>query len=147
MIRKQILNNIENEYVTESELITKLNISRDNLKKNLEKLVQTGYNIKYDNANGYKLISSPDIVEPYEIKRDLKTKYIGNNIHFYDEVESTNTTALKFVKEGAPDGTIIIAEHQKAGKSRKKTDWESPKGGIWMTMILRPEVQLEDAQN
>lgn len=145
MIRKKILKNIENEYITESDLLKKLDITHEKLKENLLKLRESGYQIILDEEKGYKLKSIPDILEPFEISRGLETKYIGNNIHLYKEIESTNTTAKKFVEQDAQEGTIIIAEHQTAGKTRKHDGWVSPKGGIYMTMILRPDVSLEEA--
>lgn len=145
MIRQHILKNIEEEYATESELIKRLEISEEKLIKNLEILKEAGYKIIYDKEKGYKLEETPDIVEPFEVSRGLDSKYIGQNIHFYKEVESTNDTAKKFVENDAPEGTIVIAEHQTAGKSRKRADWASPAGGIYMTMILRPAVNLLEA--
>lgn len=145
MIRKHILKNIQEEYVTESELIEKLNITHEHLKENLMKLKDAGYDIRHENEKGYKLFNTPDIIEPFEIERNLSTKYIAHNIHFYQEVTSTNDIAKKFVENNAPEGTVIIAEQQTAGRSRSKSDWASPEGGIWMTMILKPEVSLLEA--
>ncbi|RAP47882.1 MAG: biotin--[acetyl-CoA-carboxylase] ligase [Methanosphaera sp. rholeuAM6] len=145
MIRQHILKNIEEEYATESELLKKLEISEEFLKKNMEILKEAGYKIVHDNDKGYKLEDAPDIVKPYEVSRGLKTNYIGHNIHFYEEVESTNLTAKKFVEADATEGTVVIAEHQTAGRSRKRADWVSPEGGIYMTMILRPEATLLEA--
>ena len=145
MIRQHILKIIEDKYATESELTEKLEISQEKLKNNIEILKEAGYKIVHDDEKGYKLENTPDIVKPYEVCRGLKTKYIGNNIHFYEEVESTNITAKKFVEDNATEGTVVIAEHQTAGRSRKRADWVSPEGGIYMTMILRPDVTLLEA--
>lgn len=145
MIRQHILKNIEDEYTTESELLKRLEISEEKLIKNLEILKEAGYKIVHDIDKGYKLEETPDILEPFEVSRGLNSKYIGHNIHFYQEVESTNNTAKKFVDDDSPEGTVVIAEHQTAGRSRKNVDWASPEGGIYMTMILRPDVTLLEA--
>ena len=145
MIRQHILKNIESEYTTESELLKRLEISEEKLIKNLEILKEAGYKIVHDSDKGYKLEDTPDILEPFEVGRGLNSKYIGHNIHFYQEVASTNITAKKFVEDNAPEGTVVIAEHQTAGRSRKHADWVSPEGGIYMTMILRPDVTLLEA--
>lgn len=145
MIRNSILKNIEDGYITESDLIKRLDLTHEMLKQHILNLKESGYNIVHDEDKGYKLLSTPDILEPFEVKRGLKTEYIAHNIHFYDKLESTNNTAKKFVDQGAPEGTVIIAEEQTAGRSRKKADWASPQGGIYMTMILRPEVSLIEA--
>ncbi|WP_455645623.1 biotin--[acetyl-CoA-carboxylase] ligase [Methanosphaera sp.] len=145
MIRKDILKSIEDEYVTESELLKKLDITHEKLKQNIKNLKETGYTIKFDEEKGYKLHETPDTIEPFEISRGLGTKYIGHNIHLYDEVKSTNDTAKKFVEGGAKNGTIIVAEKQTAGRTRKHDQWISPEGGIYMTMILRPDIDLTEA--
>lgn len=145
MIRQHILKNIEEEYATESELLKKLEISQEKLKKNIEILKDAGYTIIHDTDKGYKLEDTPDIIEPFEVGRGLKSKYMGHNIHFYEEVESTNNTAKKFVDDDSPEGTVIIAEHQTAGRTRKHAEWVSPEGGIYMTMVLRPKVTLLEA--
>lgn len=145
MIRKHILKHIEQEYVTESELIEKLNITHEKLNENLQKLTKAGYDIRHNQEKGYKLFDTPDILEEFEIGRDLSTTYIGNNLHIYKEVTSTNDVAKKFVDDDAPEGTVILAEQQTAGRSRKRTDWASPEGGIYMTIILKPEITLLEA--
>lgn len=145
MIRKKILKNIENEYMTESDLLNKLDITQEKLKQNLIKLQECGYKINMDEEKGYILKDIPDILEPFEISRGLEAKYIGQDIHLYKETKSTNDTAKKFVEEGAKEGTVIIAEHQTAGRTRKHEAWVSPEGGIYMTMILRPNVSLTEA--
>lgn len=145
MIRKKILKDIENSYVTEIELLNHLNITNEKLHDHISNLKNVGYDIVFDEKKGYKLEKAPDILEPYEISRGLKTNRIGNNIHFYDELESTNDTAKKFVEEDAKEGTVIIAGHQTAGRTRKYAGWISPEGGIYMTLILRPELSLVEA--
>lgn len=145
MIRKHILKTIEEEYVSESELIEKLNITHDKLNENINKLINAGYDIRHEENKGYKLFETPDILEQFEIERHLSTNYIGNNIHLYKEVTSTNDIAKKFVDDDAPEGTVIIAEQQTAGRSRKRADWVSPEGGIYMTIILKPEITLIEA--
>lgn len=145
MLRKKILRNIEDEYVTESELLQKLDITHEKLRNNIKNLKEAGYQIAFDDDKGYKLKKVPDILEPFEISRGLGTKYIGHSIHFYEELESTNNTAKQFVDQDAEDGTVIIAAKQTAGRTRKHEKWASPEGGIYMTMLLRPDVSLEEA--
>lgn len=144
MIRLHILKNIEEEYATESELLKKLEISQEKLHKNIEILKEAGYEIIHDDQ-GYKLEETPDIIEPFEVSRGLRSEYIGHNLHFYEEIESTNDTAKQFVENDAKEGTVIIASQQTAGRTRKHADWVSPEGGIYMTIILRPEVTLLEA--
>ena len=61
-------------------------------------------------------------------------------IHRFDTVDSTNTLAKTMAREGAPHGTVILADHQSAGRGRLGRSFDSPAGaGIYMSMILRPD--------
>lgn len=63
----------------------------------------------------------------------------GELIHHYDSVESTNTLAKAMAAQGAPEGTVIIADHQTGGRGRRGRSFHSPAGtGIYMSVILRP---------
>lgn len=60
-------------------------------------------------------------------------------IHYYDAIESTNTAAKKMASEGAPEGTVLLAELQTGGRGRMGRSFHSPAGsGIYMSVILRP---------
>lgn len=62
-------------------------------------------------------------------------------IHRYTVIDSTNTHAKRMADEGAPNGTVIIAEHQTGGRGRLGRSFHSPSGaGIYLSMILRPEL-------
>ena len=58
----------------------------------------------------------------------------------FDVLQSTNVTAVAFAKESAPEGTVIVAERQEGGRGRMHRVWSSPKGGLWFTIILRPQI-------
>jgi len=62
---------------------------------------------------------------------------IGSKIYRFDEVDSTNEYAKSLIGK-APEGTIVLADRQTAGKGRFGRSWYSPEGGIWMSVILRP---------
>jgi BirA family biotin operon repressor/biotin-[acetyl-CoA-carboxylase] ligase len=68
----------------------------------------------------------------------LKTKKLGRALLFLDECPSTNDVGREYAIEGAPHGLLIVSESQSAGRGRHGRDWISPRGGIWMTLILRP---------
>lgn len=61
-------------------------------------------------------------------------------IHRFDSLDSTNVRAKAMALEGAPHGTVVIADHQTAGRGRLGRSFHSPAGsGIYMSIILRPE--------
>ena len=63
----------------------------------------------------------------------------GELIHHFDTVESTNTLAKSLAAQGAPQGTVILADHQTGGRGRRGRSFHSPAGsGIYMSVILRP---------
>jgi len=84
-----------------------------------------------------------DLLLPQEIKNGLSTDYIGQKIFYFPELESTNIIAKVKASpraEGINEGTIIIAERQSAGKGRLGRRWFSPLGGIWLSIILYPQL-------
>ena len=74
-----------------------------------------------------------------EIRRFLKTKWAGQNLFCYDEIDSTNTCVLKLGEAGAMHGTVVVADQQNMGKGRRGRNWVSPpKTNIYMSLLLRP---------
>lgn len=77
-------------------------------------------------------------------KLKLKTKYIGKGLHYFDEVNSTNEKANELAVD-VEEGTVIIAEKQKKGIGRFGREWISPKGGVYVSVILKPKISPIDA--
>lgn len=77
-------------------------------------------------------------------KLKLKTKYIGKGNHYFDEVNSTNEKADELAAN-VEEGTVIIAEKQKKGIGRFGREWLSPKGGVYVSVILKPKISPIDA--
>jgi len=133
----------EKEYVSGEVLANKLSISRVAIWKQIQKLKDIGYKIISDQNLGYCLVSRPDLLLPQEIQRGLSTSYIGKEIYYFPELKSTNTIAKEKAlhkAEGINEGTLIIAERQSAGKGRLGREWFSPAGGIWLSIILYPQL-------
>lgn len=66
-------------------------------------------------------------------------RIIGRKIERFTELNSTNDLAKKLAVGGAPEGTVVIAEIQKSGRGRCGRRWSSPPGGLWLSIILRPD--------
>ncbi len=77
------------------------------------------------------------------VKRGLQTRIIGQTVHFFRDLPSTNDLAKELAGISAKEGTVIIAEKQTKGKGRQGRDWISPEGGLWFSVILRPKVSPE----
>lgn len=80
-----------------------------------------------------------DNLESY-LKNQLITVLVGKQIYFYPSVTSTMEIARKLAKEGATDGTVVIAEKQTAGRGRLDRTWLSPENNLAMSIILHPSL-------
>jgi BirA family biotin operon repressor/biotin-[acetyl-CoA-carboxylase] ligase len=80
-----------------------------------------------------------------KITAKLETDFVGREIYYFEKLSSTNITAKEQAEKGANEGTTIIAETQTTGKGRLNRRWFSPKGGVWFSIILRPQMRPEDA--
>jgi BirA family transcriptional regulator, biotin operon repressor / biotin---[acetyl-CoA-carboxylase] ligase len=78
-------------------------------------------------------------LSPEILKKDLKTTVIGREILYYSTLPSTMDTARDKARSGAPEGTVIIAGEQTAGRGRLKRSWISPVGNVALSIILRPD--------
>ena len=79
-------------------------------------------------------------IKASEISKDLDTTWAGKNLYVFDEVQSTNTVAKFLAINGAENGTVIISEKQTDAKGRSGKAWASPIGGIWLSLIVKPNV-------
>ncbi|NLW56126.1 MAG: biotin--[acetyl-CoA-carboxylase] ligase [Firmicutes bacterium] len=134
----------EHQFLSGQELAVQLGVTRAAVWKQVETLRGLGYEIEAYPRQGYRLLSRPDRLYPWEIAQGLRTKLLGKTIEYYDELSSTNQRAKELLVS-CPEGTVVLAESQTAGRGRLGRRWFSPPGtGIWMSLILRP--QLPPAQ-
>jgi len=134
-----VLRSKTHTYISGEQLSRELNMSRTAVWKHVNALRALGYRVEAITSMGYKLISSPSLLLPLEIKNGLKTEFIGHNIHWEYEINSTNTLALQLAEKGAPEGTVVVSECQKHGRGRMGRAWLSqPEIGIYLSLILRP---------
>lgn len=81
-----------------------------------------------------------DSLSAASVTHNLETRFIGQRVIYYPSVTSTNEAAKRKARQGAEEGTVIIADEQTAGKGRKKRVWLSPGGNIALSVILRPDI-------
>ena len=82
------------------------------------------------------------ILKPEILKQQLAGKFIGHQLHYYEEIGSTNDEAFRLGLAGAPEGTALIANSQSAGRGRMQRVWHSPAGSnIYTSIILRPQIE------
>lgn len=141
----QILRQSEG-YISGQELCEKLGVSRTAVWKVIKQLREQGYEIEAAQNRGYRLVAVPDVLSKQEMKSCMHTKWLGHNIFYYDEIDSTNTEAKRKAEAGEPHGTLVVADMQSAGRGRRGRDWSSPKHqGIFFTILLRPEIEPVNA--
>ncbi len=136
-MKGRILNILKDEKgIVSGETISSiLGISRVSIWKHICKLKESGYDIK-STPTGYQLMGSSDLLFPWEFPG------MEEKIHYYSEVSSTMDIARDIARKGAPHFTVVIAGRQTKGRGRLKRVWLSEKGGIYFTVILRPQIPI-----
>ncbi len=125
-------------FVSGEVLSRELKITRSAVWKYIEELRYEGYIIEAVTRRGYRINYMPDALHPREINRYLKTVRMGKAIEYFQVLDSTNRRAKELAWGDAPEGTIVAAEEQTGGRGRLDHNWVSPRGGIWVSVILRP---------
>ena len=133
-------------YISGEEISNSLGISRSAIWKHIQELRQLGYDIVAVPHLGYRLLSIPDRLLPSEVSENLRTKFMGKKIYYYDTIASTMDAATELGMKDSPEGTIVIAEAQTKGRGRLGRSWLSPKyKGIYFSLILRPRISPNQA--
>lgn len=123
--------------VSGADLASELSMTRTAVWKHIQALIARGYVIQSQPRVGYRLLSTPDLLLPEEVLPRLRTTWLAQTYLHHMETGSTNQDALALATKGAPHGTVVVAEHQTAGRGRLRRKWESPKGlGIYVSMLF-----------
>lgn len=127
-------------YVSGQQLCQQFGVSRTAVWKAINQLREMGYEIDSVPNKGYCIRSAPDILNKNELQSLRKTAWIGQRLECFDVIGSTNTTAMQMAEEGAPHGTLVVADRQDNGKGRRGRGWVMPAGiAIAMSIVLKPE--------
>lgn len=131
----------KDEFVSGQQISEQLGISRTAVWKHIRVLKQRGYVIESYTKKGYCLREAPELLSEQAIEEGLSTKVVGRHIVYRERVDSTNNVAKKLADEGAPEGTIVVAEEQTGGRGRINRLFLSPFAkGVWFSLILRPNI-------
>ncbi len=145
-IRKDLLDAFTNaggSYLSGQYLAELVGCSRTAIWKHIEELRKEGFELEAVRRKGYRILKTPETITADEIRLGLTTTFIGKEIHYEESVDSTQRIAHRLAYENVPEGTVVIAEEQQAGRGRMDRKWHSPKyTGIWMSVILRPNIPL-----
>ncbi len=87
-----------------------------------------------------------DALDLGRLRTTLLGTRFGGRLQYFPTVTSTNTLLLAAAAEGAPDGTVYVADEQTAGRGRGAHQWHSSPGeGLYLSVLLRPTLSMEDA--
>lgn len=148
-IRKQLikaLSDADGDFLSGQALAEKIGCSRTAIWKHIEELRKDGFILEAVRNKGYRILNTPEDLTESEILFGIETDRFGKHIHFYESVESTQKEAHRLAYDGAPEGTVVVAEEQRTGRGRLGREWFShPKRGVWMSMIVRPDLPPQKA--
>lgn len=116
-----------------------LGITRAALWKHVQALRRMGYVIHASPRAGYRFVSAPDRPYPWEVRFGLRTARFGQVAHYREVTRSTQDDCRELAERGAPEGTLVVAERQEAGRGRLGRAYFTPPGGLWFSLLLRPE--------
>lgn len=130
------------EYLSGQELSRALGISRAAVWKAVEGLRRQGYDIEARSGCGYRLTGEGDRLGRREVSACLCAP--RDNWRVLEEVDSTNIACKRLAAENAPDGTVVMADCQTAGKGRRGRSFSSPRGmGLYLSILWRPDCPPE----
>jgi BirA family biotin operon repressor/biotin-[acetyl-CoA-carboxylase] ligase len=137
----EILKDNFNNFISGEKIAKTLGITRVGVYKIINKLIKEGYKIEKNKKLGYKLVELPFL--PQEL---LKQNFeIPKQVVFYKEITSTMDVAKQIVRQNNDfDKILVIAEKQTKGKGRIQRQWFSPKGGLWFSLILTPNISPKE---
>lgn len=142
----QILRKSPDTFFSGEEISHRLRVSRTAVWKRIARFRAMGYAIEGSPRLGYRLIQSPDLLTPLEVKPLLKTKWLGKTIHHFQTLDSTNSKAYELALHGAEEGEVVITESQTKGRGRLTRQWYSPPLlNLYLSVILRPQIPPQQA--
>ena len=141
----KMLEKSKEQYISGNSLANELTVSRNAIWKAVKSLRMDGYTIMAATNKGYRLESSGDTLTKEGIVSHLKNIGIFN-VEVRKTVTSTNTVLREIAAKGVPEGFVLAAEGQTAGKGRMGREFHSPVGhGVYFSLLLRPQLWAGDA--
>jgi BirA family biotin operon repressor/biotin-[acetyl-CoA-carboxylase] ligase len=127
--------------VSGARIAREIGVSRSTVWRWVTRLRELGVRVKGEQHTGYFLEKVPDILTPDMLRQRLKGSLFGKRVHHFFKVDSTNRVALDLGHAGEPEGAVVLAEEQTAGRGRAGHPWHSERAtGIYATLLLRPHL-------
>ncbi|MBC8569269.1 biotin--[acetyl-CoA-carboxylase] ligase [Zongyangia hominis] len=139
----EILDEAGGGYVSGEELASRMGVTRAAVWKGIKQLREEGYDIRSKTNSGYALGRDLDLITPQKIAAQCAHGAPAQRIVVEECVTSTNTLLRQLAMEGAPEGTVLVAQEQSEGRGRMGRAFLSPRGGVYLSILLRPPMDAE----
>jgi BirA family biotin operon repressor/biotin-[acetyl-CoA-carboxylase] ligase len=127
--------------ISGARIAREIGVSRSTVWRWVTRLRELGVKVKGRAATGYFLEQVPDILTADMLRQRLRGSLFGKRIYHFFKTDSTNRVALELGHAGEPEGAVVLAEEQTAGRGRAGHSWHSERAtGIYATMLLRPRL-------
>ncbi len=127
--------------ISGARIAREIGVSRSMVWQWVRQLRGLGVRVKGKGGAGYFLEKVPDILTPEMLRQRLKGSLFGKRIYHFFKTDSTNRVALELGHAGEPEGAVVLAEEQTAGRGRAGRKWQSDRAaGIYVTLLLRPRL-------
>ena len=100
------------DYVSGQEICEKFGVSRTAVWKVIRQLQEEGYQVEAVRSKGYRILDEPDVITAEEVASLMETEWAGKPVVYYPETDSTNIRIRHLGDEGAPHGTLAVADRQ-----------------------------------
>jgi BirA family transcriptional regulator, biotin operon repressor / biotin---[acetyl-CoA-carboxylase] ligase len=127
--------------ISGARIAKEIGVSRSAVWHWVQRLRELGVRVKGQQGNGYFLEKVPDILLPDLLRKRMKGSLFGKRFHHFFKTDSTNHVAMELGYADEPEGAVVLAEEQTAGRGRVGRSWHSERGtGIYATLLLRPKI-------
>lgn len=125
--------------ISGQHLAARMGVTRAAIWKGVESLRGYGYRVESLPARGYRLTPQGPGLRPGELAASLRTRRLGRPARHCAAVDSTNREAERWAADGAPEGALVLAESQTAGRGRLGRTWaDVPGRSLLFSLVLRP---------
>ena len=137
--REQVLDALADGPVSGPALADELGVSRAAVWKHVEALRDAGFDVE-SAEDGYRLAGVPEFGGP-AVEYGLDAPF---EVEYHDAIPSTNARARERAA-GGDDDVVVLADEQTGGRGRLDREWASPRGGVWLSVLFRPDVPTAHA--
>lgn len=132
--RRRVLEALDDGPISGPDIAEELGVSRAAVWKHIEALREAGFEIG-SGEGGYVLTSVPEYGGP-AVEFGLEAPF---EVEYHEVIGSTNARAREFADEGASN-VVVLADRQTEGRGRLDREWTSPAGGVWSSILVRPDL-------